>query len=172
MTYSEFIKEVYGPKWDSSKSRAQKYEIQDDRGRTMAAAKTITTARNEAKMSLEHASPVHIVDKKTGKKVETFTGTVSHGRPVVDDHEIHESLDEATFKRVTRVRGGKVQRRKKVADKPGYKVKDGKVVRMKASERLKRKRGAKKSARKRKGKKSQIARATKRSMRKRKSKGL
>ena len=85
---------------------------------------------------------------------------------------LHYELEEATFKRVNRVRGGKVQRRKKVADKPGYKIKDGKVVRMKASERLKRKRGAKKASRKRKAKKSQIKRATKKSMRRRKARGL
>jgi len=89
-----------------------------------------------------------------------------------DFEEELEELDEATAKRVTRVRGGKVQRRKKVANKPGYKVKDGKVVRMKASERLSRKRAAKKSARKRKGKKSQTARSRKKSMRLRKNKGL
>lgn len=84
----------------------------------------------------------------------------------------YDDLDEATFKRVNRVRGGKVQRRKKVASKPGYKVQDGKVVKMKASEKLKRKRAAKKSARKRKGKQSQTNRKRKQSLRKRKSRGL
>jgi len=81
-------------------------------------------------------------------------------------------MSEASFKRVNRVRGGKLQKRKKVASKPGYKVKDGKVVKMKASEKLARKRAAKKSARKRKGKKSQIARKTKKSMKLRKRRGL
>lgn len=90
----------------------------------------------------------------------------------MENREIAENIFEATFKRVNRVRGGKVQKRKKVANKPGYKVQDGKVVKMKSSERLKRKRGAMKAAKKRKGKKSQIQRSAKRSMRIRKSRGL
>lgn len=92
----------------------------------------------------------------------------------VENRELFEDeISEATFKRTNRVRGGKVQRRKKVSAKDGYKVdKDGKVVRMSASERLKRKRGARKASKKRKSKKSQIARKTKKSMRLRKARGL
>lgn len=85
---------------------------------------------------------------------------------------LHFALEEATFKRVNRVRGGKVQRRKKVAAKKGYKIQDGKVVKMKASEKLKRKRGAKKASRKRRAKKAQIQRATKKSLKRRKARGL
>lgn len=85
---------------------------------------------------------------------------------------LHYVLQEATFKRVNRVRGGKVQKRKKVAAKPGYTLRGGKVVKMKASEKLKRKRGAKKAARKRKGKSAQIQRKRKKSMKKRSARGL
>jgi hypothetical protein len=81
-------------------------------------------------------------------------------------------IDESTIKRVNRVRGGKVQRRKVVAAKPGYKTVDGKAVRMSPQERLKRKRGAVKASRKRRGKQTQIQRSRKKSMRIRKSRGV
>ena len=50
-----------------------------------------------------------------------------------------------------RVRGGKIQRNVKVATKPGQKIVDGKEVKMKASEKLARKKGSKRGAKKRKG---------------------
>ena len=86
--------------------------------------------------------------------------------------ELNEELDEASFKKVTRIRGGKIQRRVKVAAKKGYTVRDGKVVRMKASEKLKRKKGAKIAARKRKAKSAQIMRKRKKSLRLRKMRKL
>ena len=80
----------------------------------------------------------------------------------------NDELDEGSFKKVTRIRGGKLQRRVKVAAKKGYTVRDGKVVRMKASERLKRKKAAKIAARKRKAKMAQSLRKRKKSLRLRK----
>ena len=174
--------EAYGPKWDKKrKERPNKYRIVgiDKNGKETdeGVAKTITTARNKAKMYIERFEEVFIIDAKTGKKLESFKGGFRKGRIEVDSHDFLESfteheLDEATFKRVNRIRGGKIQKRKKVAGKKGYKVQDGKVVRMKSSEKLARKKAAKKAARKRKGKKSQIARSTKKSMRLRKARGL
>ena len=64
-----------------------------------------------------------------------------------------------------RVRGGKIQRNVKVATKPGHKIIDGKEVRMKASERLARKKGQKTGARKRKSGKAGMLRARKKSNR-------
>lgn len=66
-----------------------------------------------------------------------------------------------------RIRGGKVQRRKKVSNVPGSKIQDGKVVRMSPAERRKRKLGAKRGSRKRKSKMTQILRKRKRSLQKR-----
>ena len=83
-------------------------------------------------------------------------------------YEDDEELDESRMKRV--VRGGKVKRRLK--PKKGYKVQNGRYVRLSAQERLKRKRGAKRAARKRRSKRGAIQRKTKRSMRKRASRGL
>lgn len=66
-----------------------------------------------------------------------------------------------------RIRGGKVQRRKRISNVPGMKLSDGKLVRMSASERRKRKLGAKKGSRKRKTKMTRILQKRKRSMQKR-----
>ena len=64
--------------------------------------------------------------------------------------EDNPQLDE--IKKIkARVRGGKIQRNVKVATKPGHKIVDGKEVKMKASEKLARAKGAKKGAKKRKG---------------------
>jgi len=66
-----------------------------------------------------------------------------------------------------RIRGGKVQRRQKVSNVPGMTLRGGKLTRMSASERRKRKLGAKMAARKTKAKKSQILRKRKMSLMKR-----
>lgn len=89
-----------------------------------------------------------------------------------EEFDKYIELEEKRVQRVNRIRGGQVQRRKKVTSKSGYKIKDGKAVRMKSSERLKRKRAARKAAKKRKGKKSQIQRQRKKSMKKRQRKGF
>ena len=88
---------------------------------------------------------------------------------MIDEHlEISEShqksLDE--IKKIkARVRAGKIQRNVKVATKPGHKIVDGKEVKMKASERLARKKGQKKGARKRKSGKAIALRSRKKSLR-------
>jgi hypothetical protein len=88
-------------------------------------------------------------------------------------------LDEANLQKMgrtklfrIRIRGGKVQRRKKVSSVPGYTFRGGKMVRMSASERRKRKLGARKAKFKRRSKMSQILRKRKMSLRKRKAMGV
>lgn len=83
------------------------------------------------------------------------------------------ALDEGNFKIVrARVRGGKVQRKKKVATRPGYTIRGGKLVRMSTKERQKRKMGARKGKVKRKAKAARAMIKRKRSMRKRQSLGV
>ena len=66
--------------------------------------------------------------------------------------ELPEDVQIDEIKKIkARVRGGKIQRNVKVATKPGHKIVDGKEVKMKASEKLARAKGAKKGAKKRKG---------------------
>jgi hypothetical protein len=71
-----------------------------------------------------------------------------------------------------RIRKGKVQRRKKVSAVKGFRLKGGKLKRMTASERRKRKMGARKAKFKRKAKASRIKVALRKSLRKRKAMGL
>lgn len=71
-----------------------------------------------------------------------------------------------------RVRGGKVQRRKKFSTVPDYTIRGGRVVRMSALERRRRKLGARRAKIKRKGKLSAILRKRKMSLRRRASLGV
>lgn len=87
--------------------------------------------------------------------------------------QIENALVEARVKIVkARVRGGKVQRRVKVAVGPGYTMRGGKPVKMKAAERLRRKIAQRKGARKRLATAARAKIKAMRSRRKRKSLGL
>ncbi len=71
-----------------------------------------------------------------------------------------------------RIRGGKVQRRKKFSTVPGYTIRGGKLIRMSSQERRLRKMGARRAKIKMRSKKSQILRKRKISLRKRKAMGV
>lgn len=81
-------------------------------------------------------------------------------------------LNEATWQRTNRVRGGKIQRRKMVSMRPGYRMQDGKLVRMSATEKRKRHLAQIRAARKRKPIMSRILRKRKLSLRRRQSAGI
>ena len=79
-------------------------------------------------------------------------------------------LGEANFRIIkARIRGGKVQRRRKVSTRPGYTIRGGKLVRMSSQERQKRKMAARRSKAKRKAKLSRALQKRKMSLRKRRS---
>lgn len=82
------------------------------------------------------------------------------------------NVDEASFEKINRIRAGKVQRRKVVSLRPGYKVQDGKLVRMSSQERMHRRIAQRKAAIKRKPLLSRILRKRAMSLRKRKSAGI
>lgn len=71
-----------------------------------------------------------------------------------------------------RIRGGKIQRRKKLSAVPGYTTRGGKLVRMSPMERRHRKMAAKRSKFKRRAKLRQALRKRKMSLRKRSAMGL
>lgn len=71
-----------------------------------------------------------------------------------------------------RIRGGKVQRRKKVSAVKGFTIRGGKMVRMNPSERLHRKMGARRAKIKRRAKLARSLIKRRRSLLKRKSMGL
>lgn len=84
-----------------------------------------------------------------------------------------EELDEARIKLIkARIRGGKIQRRKKVSNVPGMTLRGGQLKRMSAAERRRRKMGARKGKMKRKAKMTRALMKRKRSLQKRKSLGL
>lgn len=77
------------------------------------------------------------------------------------------------IKRVrVRIRGGKVQRNIRVSNVKGYRMNHGKLVRMSASEKLHRRRGARRAKIKLRSKRARIAMKRARSMRRRHSLGL
>lgn len=71
-----------------------------------------------------------------------------------------------------RVRGGKIQRRKKLSAVKGYTIRGGKLVRMSPSEKRKRKMGARRGKLKRRAKMARALMKRKRSLRKRAAIGL
>ena len=83
-----------------------------------------------------------------------------------------EFLEEATTARTNRVRAGKIQRRKLVSVRSGYRVQAGKLVRMAQKERMSRHRAQVKAARKRKPLLRQILRKRNLSMKVRTRSGL
>jgi hypothetical protein len=106
-------------------------------------------------------------DKLLKLKSPTARANANAPRPVMRNEE-EEQLDEAQVSMVKlRIRGGKVQRRKKVSNVPGMTLRGGKLTRMSPAERRRRKLGAVKAARKTKSKKSQILRKRKLSLMKR-----
>jgi hypothetical protein len=90
-----------------------------------------------------------------------------------DDDDEKEELDEARINIIkARVRGGKIQRRKKVSNVPGMTLRGGQLKRMSAAERRRRKMGARKGKMKRRAKLSRSLMKRKRSLQRRKSLGL
>lgn len=87
-----------------------------------------------------------------------------------DKEDLHEAPRVMLVK--ARIRGGKVQRRKKVSNVPGMTMRGGALQRMSASERRRRKLGAIRAARKSKSKKTQMLRKRKLSLMKRQRLGI
>ncbi len=78
------------------------------------------------------------------------------------------NISMGRFSIVNRIRGGKVQMRHMVAEAVGYKIYDGKLIRMTPTETRRRKIAAKRSAIKRRGQVAAIVRKRAISLRKRK----
>jgi len=84
-----------------------------------------------------------------------------------------ESLEEARIKIVkARIRGGKIQRRKKVSNVPGMTFRGGKLTRMSPAERRRRKMGQRKGKMKRRAKMVRALMKRRRSLQKRRTLGL
>ena len=97
-------------------------------------------------------------------KIETI---LSEMIQEIREEESDNSITEQRFKIINRVRGGKIQRRRKVSTTPGYRFQDGRLVRISAREKLNRKRGQRRGSMKRKSKLAGALRRRKISIRKR-----
>jgi hypothetical protein len=133
-----------------------------DEGLLDIAKKKLTKLRSPMSRANASERPVmrNIAGRPIGKKLKIAPKNLE---------EETEQLDEAPRVGVVklRVRGGKVERRKKVSNVPGMTLRGGKLTRMSPAERRRRKLGAVKAARKTKAKKAQIMRKRKISLQKR-----
>lgn len=110
---------------------------------------------------------IHLSKNKHNEKT-----SVAYSHFAKDINE-EEQLDEARIAIVkARIRGGKIQRRKKVSNVPGMTIRGGQLKRMSAAERRARKMGARRGKVKRMAKMSRAIMKRKRSLQKRKSLGL
>jgi len=123
-----------------------------------------------------------IRDKKTGKlSMKPGAASKINFSKIVRDTDTgnlslkkeEQELDEGRINIVkVRIRGGKIQRRKKVSNVAGFTMRAGKLTRMSPTERRKRKLGAKKAARKSRAKRSQMLRKRRMSLMKRQRLGV
>lgn len=87
--------------------------------------------------------------------------------------EEKDQLDEARIRIIkARIRGGKIQRRKKVSNVPGMTLRSGKLQRMSPAERRRRKMGARRAKIKRRSGMNRALMKRQRSLRKRKALGI
>lgn len=124
----------------------------------------------EDSMTVERGTPQ---PPKTPKNTTVIPKSEPGSTHYKNMEEETEELDEARINIVkARIRGGKIQRRKKVSNVPGMTLRGGQLKRMSAAERRRRKMGARKGKIKRMAKMSRAMMKRKRSLQKRKSLGL
>lgn len=115
---------------------------------------------------------------KGNKELEAWTQSkitkaADYLNSVADYMDDEEKLDEARINIIkARIRGGKIQRRKRVSNVPGMTLRGGKLQRMSAAERRRRKLGARKAVRKRMPKMNRALMKRKRSLMKRRALGI
>jgi hypothetical protein len=115
---------------------------------------------------------------KGNKELEAWTQSkitkaADYLNSVADYMDGEEKLDEARIKLVkARIRGGKIERRKRVSNIPGMTLRGGQLKRMSAAERRRRKLGQRKGKLKRKAKMARTLMKRQRSLRRRKSLGI
>lgn len=117
-----------------------------------------------------------IIDQKIRdlfeKKLERIKERILHEEKLnLDEVRNIQKMGRIKLVRL-RVRGGKVQKRKKLSSAPGYTIRGGRLVRMSPLERRRRKMGARRAKFKIRAKKSQILRKRRISLRRRKAIGL
>lgn len=122
--------------------------------------------------------------QKIEEQIEPMIGYTNHAKkkvkPVLRSVELQKrglveavALDEARIAIIkARIRGGKIQRRKKVSNVAGYTLRGGRLTRMSVSERRNRKMGQRLGKIKRRARMTQTLMKRTRSLRRRKALGL
>jgi hypothetical protein len=134
-------------------------------------------ARSELSAIVKDAKSI-MSKVKGNKELEAWTQSkitksADYMNAVADYMDNEGKLDEARINIIkARIRGGVIQRRKKVSNVPGMTMRGGQLKRMSAAERRRRRLGARKAKLKTRGKQVQIQRNRKRSLMKRKRLGL
>jgi hypothetical protein len=130
----------------------------------------------EAKEKLEAIINQKIEEKIFEKRVELVSEMFDELDCDLNIEELDEAKNVQRSGRTkvvrVRVRGGKVQTRKKFSAIQGYTLRGGKLVRMSSQEQQKRKLGARKAKFKRRAKLQQALRKRQRSLSKRKAMGI
>jgi hypothetical protein len=148
-------------------------------------------AMDIAELDVSKEKPGDIEDKRGERAVNTSMKTNFGGNQEVasgktdlpkkqtvnatekGDLKEEEQIEEARINIVkARIRGGQIQRRKKISNVPGMTLRGGKLQRMSAAERRRRKMGARKAVRKRAPKMNRALMKRQRSLRKRKALGI
>lgn len=110
-------------------------------------------------------------EKLEKRKQEIVADYFEEGSPPYLEEGNIMKVGRAKIIRV-RVRGGKVQRRKKLSAVKGYTIRGGRMVRMSSRELRNRRMGARRAKIKRRGKMNQILRKRRISLRKRRALGV
>lgn len=112
-----------------------------------------------------------IIKHQTNDRRERLKRDITEEIEQIDEAVNVQKIGRTKLIRV-RIRGGKVQRRKKVSAVPGMTLRGGKLIRMSPAERRHRKLGARKGKLKRRSKKTMMLRKRKLSLMKRQRLGL
>lgn len=195
---SETVELIMAKKLEEAKKMyaAKMYEQPHSMNRPAAKLRVMDIAEEDIEeMDLSKEKPDYAnIEDKRGKGLPFFMSNVNKnsfpnslgapkpkstqtvntsGKGDIQKEEAEDQLDEARINIVrARIRGGKIQRRKKVSNVPGMTIRGGKLQRMSAAERRRRKLGARKAVRKRMPKMNRALMKRKRSLMKRRALGL
>lgn len=169
------VESIINKKFDNANSILEEV-LQDIIEQKMVEKKKMIMA--ELDVSKEKPETDDIIDiRPTQKPIQSGKGDKQQtdNETVVAKNNIkeEEQLDEARIKIVrARIRGGKIQRRKKISNVPGMTLRGGRLKRMSATERRHRRLGQRKGKLKRRAKMNRTLMKRQRSLRKRKSLGI
>lgn len=165
------VEHIINKEYDSA-NQVFESEIENVARKKLAEAKKITAAKmSEQVPAFMGAAGSNAVKLRRGVLESQHSNEKEEEDE--DENDDDEKLDEARIKILkARVRGGKVQRRKKISNVEGFKLQDGKLKRMSPAERRRRKLGQKRGKLKRRTKMRQALMKRKRSLKRRSAIGL